>query len=65
MSRTLGENPLCCNVRPRVVELTQHVHQENIENIACAVLSMWSGTGMQLLGNLFVEAQAPHMRRYR
>jgi hypothetical protein len=42
-----GEGSFCCNVRPRIVELTQQVYEENIENVLRAVFEMWPGTGME------------------
>lgn len=46
----------------RAVEFAQHLHQENIENIARPVLPLWPSACMESLGNLFVDSQASHMR---
>ena len=65
MRRARRENSLRRGSGPDIVELAQHVHQHNIENVPRTVLSLWPRAGMQLLGGLLVDAKAPHMRRHR
>ena len=52
MSGSLHENPLRRDSRSCIVELAQHVHQQDIQNIPRPVLSVRSRASMKLLGHL-------------
>jgi hypothetical protein len=62
--RTLGENPLRRDPHSRMIELAQHLYQQNIQNVARPVLPLRPGAGVQLLRHLFVDSQPSHLRRH-
>ena len=46
-----------------IIELAQHIKQQNIEHVTGAILALGARAGVELLCDLFVNADATHMRR--
>ena len=59
MRCALGEYPARGVGDGRIVELTECVDQENVEDVSRSARGGTSGAGVKLLRNLFSEIQAP------
>lgn len=65
MGVSLRKNPDRRDAYAYAIELTQHVHHQNIEYVACATFVVRPRTGVKLLRHLLVDSETPYLRGNR